>query len=192
MPIQGRFSCEFCVGKGDNGSGIMWPYPKYYGCPPRTHEEVEAFARYSWGLPTFHPNSKCNVWPCFSLQTRCGFQLKEPGECNGILGFSPLLDLQSDFDIVYDIPADQFHLLFKGMCKEMMRRMFTGETTRDSLDIHRSLSEIFQSTKVFSETPRKTRPLVWSTLKGHEYGLITFSLIIPLALAVLEPATHGV
>ncbi len=45
MPIQGRYSCEFCVGKGDTGSGIMWPYPKYYGCALRTHEEVEAFAR---------------------------------------------------------------------------------------------------------------------------------------------------
>ncbi len=70
--------------------------------------------------------------------------------------------------------------------------MFSGETTRDSMDIHRQLSEIFQATKVFSETPRKTRPLVWSTLKGHEYGLITFSLTIPLALDVLQPATEGI
>ncbi len=132
------------------------------------------------------------IYYAYPSSHRCGFRFQDPGECHGILGFSPLLDLQSDFDIVYDIPADQFHLLFEGMCREMMRRMFIAETTRDSMDIHRALSDIFQATKVFSETPRKTRPLVWSTLKGHEYGLITFSLTIPLALDVLEPAVDGV
>ena len=45
MPIQGRYSCEFCVGRGDTGSGIRWPYPKYYGKRKRSHLETEAFAR---------------------------------------------------------------------------------------------------------------------------------------------------
>ncbi len=45
MPIQGRFSCEFCVGRGDTGSGIRWPFPKYYGKRKRTHQDTEAFAR---------------------------------------------------------------------------------------------------------------------------------------------------
>ncbi len=70
--------------------------------------------------------------------------------------------------------------------------MFVGETTRDSLDIHRGLSEMYQATKVFSETPRRSRALVWSTMKGHEYGFLTFSVLIPFARTILEPATSGV
>ncbi len=69
--------------------------------------------------------------------------------------------------------------------------MFIGETTRDSVDIHQRLSEMYQATKVFSETPRRTRPLVWSTMKGHEYGFLTFSVLIPFAANILEPATSG-
>ena len=122
---------------------------------------------------------------------RSGFRFREPGESKGILEFSPLLDLQSDFDIIWNIPADQFHLLFEGICKECLRRMFVSETTRDSLDIHQSLSEMYQSTKVFSETPRRTGPLVLSTLKDHEYGFITFSVLIPFAVKILAPATSG-
>ncbi len=43
--INGRWSCEFCKGKGDTGGGISWPCPKYWKCPLRTHDEMEGIAR---------------------------------------------------------------------------------------------------------------------------------------------------
>ncbi len=45
ITINGRWSCEFCKGRGDTGGGISWPWPKYWKCPLRHHDEMEGIAR---------------------------------------------------------------------------------------------------------------------------------------------------
>ena len=100
--------------------------------------------------------------------------------------FSPLFDLQTPFDIVWGIPVDQFHLIFEGIVKEMLRRMFVARTTKVSRRFHRALSDMYRATRVFSETPRASRPLQLSSLKGNEYGVLTLSVMIPFAVKILK------
>ncbi len=59
-----------------------------------------------------------------------GLGLDSLAERHGIQDFSPLFDLLYDFDVVWDISLDRFHLLFEGNTKKMMRRMFTGGKAR--------------------------------------------------------------
>ncbi len=69
--------------------------------------------------------------------------------------------------------------------------MFTAEKTGVSRSFHRLLSRLYERTDVFSETPKRTRPLISSTLKGHEYGLLTFSVLLPFALDTLRNVSAG-
>ncbi len=112
-------------------------------------------------------------------------------ERQGIQDFSPLFDLLYDFDVVWDVSLDPFHLLFEGNTKEMMRRMFNGEKTKVSRAFHRLLSRLYENTKVFTETPKRTRTLVTAALKGHEYGLLTFSVLLPFGLDIMRNVTAG-
>ncbi len=107
-------------------------------------------------------------------------------ERQGITLFSPLFDLLTPFDIVWGLPVDQFHLIFEGIVKEMFRRMFTARSTKVSRRFHRALSDLYRATRVFTETPRPTKALVLSTLKGHEYGVLTFSVLIPFCIQILR------
>ncbi len=120
-----------------------------------------------------------------------GLGLESLEERQGIQDFSPLFDLLYDFDVVWDVSLDPFHLLFEGNTKEMMRRMFTGEKTQVSRAFHRLLSRTYENTKVFTETPKRTRTLVSGTLKGHEYGLLTFSVLLPFCLDTMRNVTAG-
>ncbi len=107
-------------------------------------------------------------------------------ERQGITAFSPLFDLQSPFDIVWGLPVDQFHLIFEGIVKEMLRRMFVARDTKESRRFHRGLSNLYRSTRVFSETARASRSLQLSSLKGNEYGVLTLSVMIPFAVKILK------
>ncbi len=186
IAISGRYSCEYCKGKARSGSGISWPYPRYFGCPSREHQEMEGIARYSVQFPQ---DLSCKVKRAFPFRLGLGLECEE--ERQGILEFSPLFDLQSCFDIVWDVNVDPFHLLFEGITKECMRRMFTAEKTKVSRSFHRLLSRLYENTKVFSETPKRTRAIVSSTLKGHEYGLLTFSVLLPFALDTMRNVSAG-
>ena len=122
---------------------------------------------------------------------RMGLDIDDIEEQQGILEFSPLFDLQGDFNVVWDVSLDPFHLLFEGNTKEMLRRMFGGEKTKESRAFHRLLSRMYENTKVFSEAPKRTSTLVLSNLKGHEYGLLTFSVLLPFALDIMRNVTAG-
>ncbi len=130
-----------------------------------------------------------------NLRQRCscrlGLGLESLEERQGLQEFSPLFDLQTCFDIVWDVNVDPFHLLFEGITKECLRRMFTAEKTQVSRAFHRLLSRLYESTKVFSEAPKRTKALVFSSLKGHEYGLLTFSVLLPFALDTMRNVSAG-
>ncbi len=51
IAISGRYSCEYCVGRARTGGGISWPYPEFYKCDLRNHQDMEGIARYSVEIP---------------------------------------------------------------------------------------------------------------------------------------------
>ena len=97
--------------------------------------------------------------------------MPNPEETRGIKEFSPLLDLPG-FDIIHDLPADGFHLLFEGICKQMMARLLDNKA-QDSALLLRKFGSMWRSTKVFSEHSRRTGYVQLSLMKGSEFGLIT-------------------
>ncbi len=95
---------------------------------------------------------------------------------NGIKIHSPLLDLQYPFDIIHDVPVDEFHLLKEGITKLLCVRIFTGSSVA-AKEITAAFDEIFVRTRVFSETPRRPRSVCRSInkFKGSEYGTLMLS-----------------
>ena len=132
----GYFSCEFCTCPGRGLSG-GWPYPYSVGYPLRNHG---SFARISREI-----------------------RHQEPSEIHrrttqGILGYSPLLDIPG-FNIVEDVPLDEFHLIREGITKFMMMRMFKQSTTPEAVRLYRRINRVYITTQVFSQCSRRTRTL---------------------------------
>ncbi len=70
--------------------------------------------------------------------------------------YTPLLDLQYPFDIVHDVPVDDFHLFKEGITKKIAVRIFKG-TSAAAKEVTRAFDELFVRMRVFSESPRRTR-----------------------------------
>ena len=101
--------------------------------------------------------------------------------------FSPLLDLRQQFDIVYDMPPEEFHLLYEGLTKMMLQRMLTQ--SRYAKHVQAKATALYRNMKVFSETPRFPRKLNPGDLKGSEFAVILYSLFPSLAMDILEDKT---
>ncbi len=71
---------------------------------------------------------------------------------------SPLLDLEYPFDIIHDVPVDEFHLLKEGIMKQICIRIFTG-TSVTAQEVKVAFDEVFPRMRVFSETPRRPKSL---------------------------------
>ncbi len=76
----------------------------------------------------------------------------------GIKEYSALLDLQYAFNIIQDVPLEEFHLLKEGITKHITVKIFNSRSV-----ISREVTAMFQAEyikmKVFSETPRRPRQL---------------------------------
>lgn len=107
-------------------------------------------------------------------------------EREGIVDFSPLLDLNTPFDIIWDMPAESFHLILEGLTKQMLIRMFASRNTKYSRHLLVTLSGAYKTLKVFSETARWGRSIVLSQLKGSELGVFTFSLLPAFAVDMID------
>lgn len=161
ITINGRYSCEFCTCEGKTRvGGVDWPYQETHGKPLRTHEEYEEISRN--GLHR-------------SNEERKGIQL-----------FSPLLDLVPPIDIVWDLPADEFHLCKEGLTKQILKRCFVDRQTVHSRRIHRELSDTYTATKVLSETSRRPRKLHILQMKGSEFGVLQFASFPALVGDILD------
>lgn len=81
-----------------------------------------------------------------------------PDTRKGIQTYTPLVDLRQPFDLVKDIPLDEFHLVREGMTKLMLLRMFDNQQRQAQ-----QVSEVFDGAladmKVLTEMPRRTRGL---------------------------------
>ena len=107
------------------------------------------------------------------------------------MAFSPLFDLICPFDIIWCLPLDPFHLLFEGIAKEMLKRLFSKRNTAVSREFFQKLSDVYKAMKVFSETPRRTVSVVLAMLKGHEYQTLVFSVFPVLLADIMDGETDG-
>ncbi len=108
-----------------------------------------------------------------------------PEKCYGITSRSPLLDLP-DFDIVYDVPLDEFHLIKEGIIKRLMGAMFLDSTHRDNRELLSRLSQCWERLRVFSENARRTDSLKVAQLKGSELGVLGYTVFPYLASELMN------
>ncbi len=108
----------------------------------------------------------------------------------GIKGYSPLLDLLNDFNIVTDAGPDEFHLIREGLTKAILKCLNLG-TSRKYTRVWAAFDEIFTNTRVFSETPWRSRSLQdISYFKGLYLG-VTFFQPVTNILLFLAGSEYG-
>lgn len=100
-------------------------------------------------------------------------------EARGVVDYSPLFDLRQPFDLVWQTPPELFHLMDEGLTKLMLGRLLFQRDSAESRDTVNRLQMIYSNIRVFSETPRRSRTLLFSKLKGAEFHLLTLS-VLPL------------
>lgn len=79
------------------------------------------------------------------------------------------------FDPIWHCPTEEFHLLKEGLTKMMVKRLFETRSTKESREVFQTWSTLYQGMCVFSETPRYTRNISTSKMKGCELGIIMYS-----------------
>ncbi len=94
----------------------------------------------------------------------------------GIIYYTPILDLHEPFDIVWDMPPEQFHLIYEGITKQILQRMFDTSSTVHSRQLLYTLDETYSSLQVFTETPRKPRKICVLRMKGSEFATLAMSV----------------
>ncbi len=119
----------------------------------------------------------------FTITIRSGETWTKDGKV-GVVCDTPLYDWPG-LDVIWDLPADVFHLIAEGITKEMLRRMFTSRQNKYSRDILAAMSSSYEAMKVFSETARRTRPIQPGNLKGNELTVITLSVLLHLVAEVM-------
>ncbi len=98
-----------------------------------------------------------------------------PVSGKGIVEYSPLLDLEYPFDIIFDVPADEFHLCKEGLTKQMLVRIFKG-TSQAATEVTAKLNRFYMAMQTFSETPRRSRHVKYvNKFKGSELGVLLLS-----------------
>ena len=99
----------------------------------------------------------------------------------GVVNDTPLLDVPN-FDVIWDVPLDEFHLIKEGLTKLMLDRMGfaslnidgprrdgAGRRHSHAREVLIKLNHAYCNMAVFSETCRRPRPLKLGQLKGKFY-----------------------
>ncbi len=90
--------------------------------------------------------------------------------------YTPLLDLQTEFDVVWDMPPEEFHLIKEGVTKQILYRMFVNRESTTALGLLAALNQAYKNLQIFTETPRKPRNIDVLRMKGSEFGTIGMSV----------------
>ncbi len=98
-----------------------------------------------------HTGEKLNVHPYRKLKDEI------PVKAYGITQYSPLLHAGADFDIVHDVPIDQFHNIFEGLVKLAMGRLFQRNNV--SATIKKAFNKKYLKMRTFKDSPRQTRSI---------------------------------
>ena len=110
--------------------------------------------------------------------------MPNPRQTLGIKECTPLLRVPG-FDIIYGLPAESFHLVNEGLCKQMLSRLFLNKTGQEIVRIMQKFGSLWRNTKVFTESSRRTGYLMLAQLKGAEFGLLALVHLPSLAQDLL-------
>ena len=100
----------------------------------------------------------------------------------GVKEYTPLYTIPRPFSVVWSVPVEQFHLLYEGLAKMFIVRLFIDSAPSESRDI---FAEWNQMTAVFSETPRRARKIT-GQMKGAEYAVMSFTAFPTLVLLMQD------
>ena len=103
----------------------------------------------------------------------------------GIKGDTPLYDLKGDFDVVWDIPPESFHLISEGITKQILTRLIVKRQDKASDCLRQRLDEAYSSMRVFSEMSRRTSKLNVANLKGSDLTMMTLSVLPSLVVDLM-------
>lgn len=82
-------------------------------------------------------------------------------------------------------PYDEFHLLFEGLTKLIIKRLFEASNTNTSRAVMTRWREALDLTSTFSESARRPRKIETGKLKGSEFGFILHTGF-PVLVDILE------
>ena len=103
----------------------------------------------------------------------------------GVIADSALYDI-SGFDFIWSLAIDIFHLCFEGISKTMLIRMLVLKTSKEAKQLLADITLLYQGTRVFTETARKTRLLQVKKLKGNELAVLTLSIFPAIIYNIIE------
>ena len=109
-------------------------------------------------------------------------------DARGITGTTPLYRL-ANFNIIFDVVMDEFHLCKEGLAKLMLKRMFEDSTAVECRNIYHEWNNAYQATSVLSEIPRCARNISTGKLKGSELTVLIHSTF-PFLIKVMQQGTY--
>ena len=95
------------------------------------------------------------------------------------------MDLPEPFCPVTHMAPESFHLVFEGLTKLKIKRLFEDSNTIESGQVLDEWQFAIQDMFVFSETPRTTTEVKTGEMKGSEFGTIALSAF-PALLTIMK------
>ena len=102
---------------------------------------------------------------------------------------SALYDI-TNFDFIWGMAIDVFHICFEGISKLMLVRLFVLRTSKESRELLAEISFMYVGTRVFTETARKARRIQVKMLKGNELAVLTLSVFPAIVFCIIEGNTN--
>ncbi len=98
----------------------------------------------------------------------------------GVVGPSPLARLHY-FDVVWDSPAEEFHLVKEGYYKAQVTGLLYSSQRREVVELAEEYSFIYANMRVLSEHSRRARVIRIKKMKGNELGVMLMCTVPSLA-----------
>ncbi len=179
------YGCGYCTAAAVTKGGTQWPFPKTFGKPYRTKRGSIYFAR-------FVPRIVC-IWSVvvkFSVILNCRLHpTRDDKKSKGVVADSALYDI-TNFDFIWGLAIDVFHICFEGISKLMLVRLFVLRTSKEFRELLMEISFMYEGTRVFSETARKTRRIQVKMMKGNELAVLTLSIFPAIVFCIIEGNTN--
>ncbi len=167
---SGFYSCELCLAEGrGEGAGVDFAFPANFGATPRTKEQWKEIAECvgkDLFIHVYVIETSSHLFYYRKLRDEI------PVKAYGITNYSPLLRLPPPFDIVHDVPIDEFHNVKEGVVKLAMSRLFRKNAA--SKNILKKFNKTYMAMRTFRDSPRQTRSL--NNLPDFK-GIRTFTVI---------------
>lgn len=87
--------------------------------------------------------------------------------------------------MIWQAPPEVFHLLWEGLSKQIMQRLFTMTSKKANKTLLTALEDQYCDMKVLTEMPRCSRSLRINLLRGNELKVITMS-VFPALIDLLH------